>query len=135
MVSPEYLIDRYGGTFIEMLIYIGIFVFAMVMGIINGLCFIYYDKLSRYLRDMGKSKKYYNHIHTVYSWSLIIVVTFTMFILPVMLISSITPSALSLKTRDIITDIYLYVGVPTFFITLFILIKIGILWPNRRPDS
>ncbi len=114
-----------------MLIYIGVLVFAVATAIINGLCFIYYDKLSRYLRAMGKSKKYYKYIHTIFSWSLIIVVTFTMFIFPIMLISSITSSEWSLKIRDTIVDIYLYVGVPTFFITLFVLIKRGILWPNH----
>jgi hypothetical protein len=114
-----------------MLIYIGVLVFAIAMGIMNGFCFIYYDKLSRYLRAKGEYKEYYKHINTIFSLSLIIVVIFTMFIFPIMIISSITSSEWSLNIRDTIVDIYLYVGVPTFFITLYVLIKRGILWHHQ----
>ena len=108
-----------------MLIKIIISFFAITIGILYGLSFIYLGRLSEYLKNKGEEKKYYKFIRQIIAWSLPILAAFMVFILPGMLISMVLGKQYVLETRGVIFDIYIFIVVPVFFITLFVLYKTG----------
>lgn len=104
-----------------MLIKVIVSVFAITIGIIFGISFIYFDKLSKYIKKKCNAKGHYKIVQLIFWGSLLIVGFSIVYILPGMLISMLIEE--ESKAREVLFDIYYYIFPPTFFITLFVLIK------------
>jgi len=59
-----------------MLVKIIVAFFAITIGIIYGISFIYFDKLSKYFKKKEEVKKFYKIIRLIFSWSLPILAAF-----------------------------------------------------------
>lgn len=109
-----------------MLINIGISLFAITMGILSGLSFIYIDRLSNYLKKRGEVKTYYKFIRKIFVWLLPIVALCLLLIIPGELILFLTGRGHIAEAKEnLLLDLYGYLLPASFFITLFIIIKTG----------
>jgi len=115
-----------------MLIKIIISIFAIIVGILYGLSFIYIARLSEYLKKRGEVNNYYKFLRTIFVYSLPITASFIIVIIPVALISVLVGKEYIHNTKGIVFVIYILFCSITFFITLFILIKAGILKSDAK---